>query len=176
MSTWPVFVQDWQCECCGDAFALGDDVAWTLLFFAEPAVSIPGEMFVEATVRLERMGQTDDGTTGQIVRVGDEVPAWWAGGDPCPESVRGVLMEEHHGGVPADLPPSHGIVRRIQLVTQEYRNVGGVTWEAASATAEYRELTSTPTGFDADLEPEGPLRRMQIGLLVDLEVDGNTAA
>jgi hypothetical protein len=24
-----VFVQDWQYECCGDDFAVGDEVAWT---------------------------------------------------------------------------------------------------------------------------------------------------
>lgn len=170
-----MFVQDWQFECCGDAFAIDDEVAWTLLFLAEPAGRLPAEMFVEASLRRERMVETDDGTTGQIVCVGDEMQAWWAGDDPCPESARGVLMEEHHGGVPGDLPASHGVVRRIRLVTQEYRNVGGATWESASTTAEYRELTSTPAGFDPDLEPEGSLRRMQIGLLVDLEIDRSTA-
>lgn len=176
VSTWPVFVQDWQFECCGDAFAIDDEVAWTLMLLAESAVPMPAEMFIEASVRVERKGEANDGTAGQIVCIGDEVQAWWARDDPCPESVRGVLMEEHHGGVPDDLPRSHGLVRRIRLVTREYRNVGGVTWGPASPAAEYRELTSTPAGFDADIEPEGSLRRLQIGLLVDLEIDRSTPA
>lgn len=171
-----MFVQDWQFECCGDPFAVGDEVAWTLLFFVEPAVPMPGEMYVDTRVRVERKGTADDGTIGHIVCLGDELPAWWAGPGLCPVSVRGVLMEEHHGGVPCDLPRSRGVVRRIQLVTQEYRNVGGVTWEPASATADYQELTSTPPEFDADLESPAPHRRMQIGLLVDLEVSENTSA
>jgi hypothetical protein len=62
------------------------------------------------------------------------------------------------------------VVRRIRLVTQPYRHVEGRSWEPVSATAEYQDLTSSPAGFDADLDAEGPLRRVQTGLLVDLEV------
>jgi len=32
MAPWPIFVQDWQIDCCGERFALGSEVSWTLAF------------------------------------------------------------------------------------------------------------------------------------------------
>lgn len=171
LSTWPVFVQDWQFECCGEPFAIGDEVAWTLVFVSEPPITTPEEMFVDCVVKAESTGTADDGRSGQIVRVGDELCAWLQGDDrlAVEAMTRGMLIEEHHGGVPADIARTRGIVRRIRLVTQDYRNVGGVQWEPASARADYMDLPATPAGFRSDLEA-APLGRVQTGLLVDFEV------
>lgn len=96
MPVWPVLVQDWQHECCGDPFSVGDEVAWTLVFLDELAVSTPEEMVVEAKVRVEGAGTADDGTSGHVGRVGDELCVWLRGDDPGARSnkLSGMLMEE----------------------------------------------------------------------------------
>ena len=31
MGLWHVFYEDWQMECCGTPFSVGDEVSWALL-------------------------------------------------------------------------------------------------------------------------------------------------
>jgi hypothetical protein len=172
VSTWPVFVEHWQLECCGDAFALGDEVAWTLVLATDRGSAISPEMLVEAAIELGGHATTDGGTTGAIVHVAGEFDAWLAG-DPTvvgAGKARGVLVEEHHGDVPAALVPVRGVVRRIRLVTEDFRNVSDRTWEHVAGTATYEDLERSPRGFGSGLDSDGPVRRGRTGLLVDLEL------
>src|SRR5262245_47306118 len=129
MPVYPVVVEDWQYSCCGTPFTVGETVSWQLdlapgdLSPAEFAVSLEGDI-----VELERDPERRFGPPGFALCVGDLYVA-------LPYEVRrpaspcsGVLVHEHHGGVPHELPPTSGRVEAIFVMTQRYELVGPREW------------------------------------------------
>lgn len=165
----PVSISEWQFACCGEPFAVGDEVAWTLLLVTAPVVPRPEEMFIEAAVApsaitLEASPRT---AVGSVVCVAGSAVAWLPEGlpDAGPVWMRGALFEEHHADVPADMPTTRGIVRRIRVVCEEYGSNGRLV----AGTARFRDVTSSPETFDLGPVPRGPVHREETGMLVDLE-------
>lgn len=168
-----MFVQDWQLECCGDPFAVGDRVEWTLQFLTQETNTTPAEFFITGRPECAAAAHAGDCTPGFVATLDHALSVWMPVEEPPDVALRGFLMEEHHGGVPNDLTPVLGVVRRIRLVTQRYKNLGGKTWAPASSIAEYRELTASPDSFHRGLERHPT--QVDIGLLIDLEVALETA-
>jgi hypothetical protein len=56
MDVWPVFLQDWQIECCGSPFSVGDEVAWTLGLY-DSVEPLPDEYFVTLEVDPANVAQ-----------------------------------------------------------------------------------------------------------------------
>ncbi|WP_030614062.1 DUF6578 domain-containing protein [Streptomyces achromogenes] len=58
-----VFYEDWQMECCGRPFAVGDEVAWPLVA-AEPGER--GERYYGAEAWVENHGDRTRPTSGRV--------------------------------------------------------------------------------------------------------------
>lgn len=165
MAVLPVFVEDWQHECCGDDFAVGDTVAWRLLLIGDPDGSWgwPDELLSEfhPTGRREFDG-------GEIVTVSGGLqiavdPSAGAGA-----VVRGSLREEHHGGVPEDVRPVEGVVRRLRVVRQQHRRRGR-EWSPVAGAVELHDVAEMPGSFGG-WAPEGREAWVAIGAVADLEL------
>lgn len=168
MGVWPVVVQGWQQECCGDPFAVGDRVEWTLLVLDERATPVPDELLVDVRATVE--GEVaDEGVSALHVVTSDGLSAAWKGPLP-PEGgleVRALLQQEHHGEVPEGVPPTRGIVRRIRLITEAFEQRAERTWRPTGAIDALRDVPESPDSFGSDFEQSG---LSQTGMLVDLEV------
>lgn len=113
-----------------------------------------------------------------VLRRGD-LTVFWQAPVPRPSSitVNGVLHKEHHGGVPAEVTATCGVIRRIRAVSQQFSfdpAVGGWTpvsgMELFSDVSRYSGNTARRTDpFLDDLGGTEPQRR-EVGALVDLEV------
>lgn len=127
MTTWPVLVQHWQIDCCGDRFAIGDEVAWTLALSTDDAGTWgwPEAMLIELQATGRRSALSDTGQAQMILSV-DGVEVAVDGGVDRP--LCGALIEQHHGGVPAGVLPVSGVVRRIRVVSQKFRSSGNRSW------------------------------------------------
>jgi hypothetical protein len=178
-STVPVTISEWQFSCCGKPFAIGDEVRWTLEFI--DLVDRPAQMYLQALVRLTdeqplHDDQSSSDESGAVVRVGEGVVAWMASPPPALSAVemRGALLQEHHGGVPQDVPSTRGVVRRIRVVIEEFRTSSderhGRYWSVVPGTATFRDVPRTPDGLWTP-PPEGEEPHRQVtGILVDLEI------
>lgn len=162
MPVWPVLIQGWQYECCGEPFAVGDRVAWTLTL-AEDDFGLPAAVS-QLQGRLVPVAPDDGQPPGIAVAVGG-LAVWRRGGETTNGVVRlrGLLLEDHHGSVPEALPSTHGVVRRMRVVTRSGRSTGG-TWEPAPQPAELRDVDAVPSSFASGEEA------VEAGLLVDLDV------
>ncbi len=174
MPIWPVYVQDWQYECCGEPFGVGDRVRWTLLLtedtkgdwgWPEPMLAdlgVVGRRFVDSE---------EEGTT--------EVVSTWEGPEIALEPsagrnrdvVRGSLVEDHHGGVPADLRPVEGVVRGLKVVSQRFRLSDRYLTPIPGAVR-FRNVERMPDAF-AHPHPHDQAREqwMELGALAELDLD-----
>lgn len=59
-----VFYEDWQMECCGRPFAVGDEVGWRLVAYDDPQVRGEGRYGAQAWV--ENHGGPRQRTTGRV--------------------------------------------------------------------------------------------------------------
>jgi Family of unknown function (DUF6578) len=170
MATWPVFVQFWQLECCGDPFATGQEVAWTLVLVdaTNNDRRWPDPLLVDVDAVLGDPAMTDDGQDGFLV-VLEGMTAWWPGDRPNSErlALRGLLREEHHGGVPHDMPTVRGRVQRIRLVGEPCRRVRANEWEPTSGTWELEVIPRSPNRFRHG-QAQRDVVLNETGLLVDL--------
>ncbi|WP_217211688.1 DUF6578 domain-containing protein [Streptomyces sp. AC550_RSS872] len=174
MGLWHVFYEDWQMECCGTPFRLGDEVSWPLLLsdaagvlgggwhdqltrIAGPVADVPGKAGATRVVR---------GETGLTVALQEDpvgvVPAEDLGEVTPGDRIHavGLLTAESHTG--ADLPAIQGRVRAIQVVTQGFAETapGSGTREPVAGERSLRSVRECPKWFaDADA-----------GVLVTLEV------
>lgn len=169
MSIWQVFVEGWQFECCGDPFTVGDEVSWTLMLRDGPG-EWPQEVLVELEPRPDHLAIVDE-RDGMVV-AGGEIQAWWPGTPAAPNGarVRGALVEEHHGDAPPEVPPAHGVVRRIRLVTAPYARSAELGWRPASTHWALKELSSSPNRFASRLPDAGEFGEVETGMLVELDV------
>lgn len=106
----PVWVDSWQYECCGDPFAVGDRVRWTLRpadleFLAPPLGALLPDWHADDLPLI----RVDDPT---VVGRGDLAVVLAPG---QPHRV-GLLAEEHHGGIPEGAPATTGTVASIRVV------------------------------------------------------------
>lgn len=118
----PVLVDAWQFECCGEPFAIGDEVRWLLSFTTdllgppEARTALSGTILDQAT--------SDDGTAGSFMSIGSST-VWVLPPLPSgPISVTGFLAEDHHGFVPDALSAVHARVTRVRARSLEYRRNG----------------------------------------------------
>jgi hypothetical protein len=179
MALWKVMYADWEMECCGDPFAVGDEVSWPLSL-REPEPADTDLSTVEGPV--ERRDVEMEGICW-VIRSGS-LAALWPGEVPAgtavdtnPVRLTGLLEVDRHGPGPRELPPTTGTVRRIQMVTSGYRfdpaeaayvRVPGERW--------LREVPACPKWFDSRAPygkrapAAGDHYRSESGVLVDLEI------
>ncbi|MEU0024257.1 DUF6578 domain-containing protein [Streptomyces sp. NPDC006335] len=162
MGLWHVFYADWQMECCGTPFSVGDEVGWPLLF--QDAGDVLGGGWRDQLTEL--VGPVEQGAgrvlrdgSGLVVGVGETVAA---SGGSAP--LVGLLTVETHGG---RLPEIRGRVRCVQVVTQEYAETGpgSRTWEPVPGRRSLRSVDACPKWFDG-----GGGARSEAGVVVTLEV------
>jgi hypothetical protein len=151
----PVLVESWQQQCCGTPFAVADPVAWTLRFVpGAGAGSETLEVLVEAGASVVRLG-------GACLALRD-------GGRPG--TLRGAVLEDHHGDVPEGHPATDGTVRRIRVVNREFvpHTVEPRSWVRADGAPRYRDVRTTPHRYA--FVQDGARMNQDTELLVDLEV------
>jgi hypothetical protein len=165
---WPVIVSDWEIECCGTPPGVGDHVQWTLYHvgYAEDPLSLPEEALVTLPLddRVEQLPNglrvTRDG--GLVVYLSPKE----MGGEP---EARGTIHEGHHHIPPAEIPPTEGAVRRVQVVTCLYMRGEGPL-EFVPVRPKMREVSRSPKRFSIPKPIDERYLVGEIGVLVDLEV------
>ncbi len=173
----PVWVDDWQYQCCGEPFKVGSPVEWTLTLDREdfirralgaqaPAWSVIVPVLAPAPG--EEISSIIAGADGLRVFVAKDSGLVSPGGQA---SVRlGLLVEEHHGGVPEGLAPTRGRVRRIRLVRFGYeRHAEDHAWHPRAGDAALQDM-ATAEKWPAE-QVQG---RCFAGFLVDLDVEDPT--
>lgn len=162
MGLWHVFYEDWQMECCGTPFSVGDEVGWPLLL-SNGGLVLGGGWHDQLT---KVVGPVRDGVlrdeNGLVVAVQ---------GRRARDSDRvvGLLTVETCG---ADLPEVRGRVRAVQVLTQGYvQPLDSETWWPVAAERRLRAVERCPKRF-ADREPVDGYRHMDAGVMVTLEVPG----
>ncbi|MEU5577684.1 DUF6578 domain-containing protein [Streptomyces huasconensis] len=186
MALWKVMYADWQMECCGEPFAVGDEVAWPLLVdgdrlddagWASDLSEIEGPVVALDTLEGDWSGGGADygdygdgadyggGGDGEfqepwepsVVRArGVTVP--WARPRPWPERARlaGLLTVERHSG---RWPDTVGRVRAIHVVTQGFAQTveGSETYAPVPGERWLRPVEACPKWFrDEDLTRARP--------------------
>jgi hypothetical protein len=163
----PVFVEDWQIECCGVPPAVGDEVEWGLILDGR-APGVPADPVAEVVL---------DGVASPHPQAGARfdaggLHAWWRHPDG-EGSVRatGELTEDHHGGLPDGVPRTVGTVARVRVVTRQFVRVPGEerAWEIGPERPRYRDVDRSPKWFPGP-EFDGTERWADSGVLVDLVV------
>jgi hypothetical protein len=164
---WPVVVDAWQHDCCGAPFAVGDHVDWKLIL-REESTTVPADELAPIEARVDRVIEGPGGSATIIV-TDDGLCAVWAGPRPSGEVlVTGAFAEDHHGGVPDDLPSTRGTVRRIRLLARRYRRSG-----EGNPCVLSREVETTDVTGVSGMLPGGPPAEnasLVTGILVDLDV------
>jgi hypothetical protein len=173
MSIVPVLVQEWQQSCCGEPFAVGDSVAWTLELREPADVALTAELAREVTVDAEPREGQSGGRVPTLVRADGLVAFWRA---PLriegQTRVRAVFIEEHHGELPDDIEPARGVVRRVRALWEEYDarvENGTRVFRLMDGESELRDVESSEDdGLDGGGRP--PDNWVFEGWVVDLEV------
>ncbi|MFF4268393.1 DUF6578 domain-containing protein [Streptomyces sp. NPDC001536] len=164
MGLWHVFYEDWQMECCGTPFSVGDEVSWPLLLSEGDLL---GGGWHDQLTKV--VGPVADGVladeNGLVVAVPDRT------GDRMREA--GLLTVETHG---AELPETRGRVRAVQVLTQGYARPepGDGAWEPVPGERWLKAVERCPKWFGdkaAGKGPDGrPRRHRGAGVFVTLEV------
>ncbi|WP_037837248.1 DUF6578 domain-containing protein [Streptomyces sp. NRRL S-481] len=175
MGLWHVIYEDWQMECCGTPFGVGDEVSWPLLLedadqafgggWHDQLTEVAGQVEEAGGVRLLRE------ETGLTLAVGADLddeedrrpkPGDWF------RSV-GLLSVERHGAV---WPETVGRVRAVQVLTQAYDQSvpGSRTWYPVAGKRRMRLVDRCPEWFaDGGAADRGRCWR-EAGVVVTLEV------
>ncbi|MEV6111696.1 DUF6578 domain-containing protein [Streptomyces sp. NPDC052109] len=152
-----VFYEDWQMECCGTPFRVGDEVSWTLV--AYDAEDVPQERGYGAEAWVENHGGPDEATAGRVHAIELVRQEYLVHTDPRALERVGRALE------PAAEPP------RLVVLPSPYRRepvAGAHTLEAVGTCPKW-------FGKEEPGRDRGPHRiRRTTGALVTLEVpDGN---
>ncbi|HEU0102234.1 MAG TPA: DUF6578 domain-containing protein [Mycobacteriales bacterium] len=122
-----VFVERWQYECCGVEFTVGGEVEWLLAVDRgwremQLGAGAPTQVI---DLPVARVLLADGPEQGGLLLSHDGLHAFLSQDAVRPNtegsavgSTRSVVLfeEDHHGGVPASLPPTRGVVETAQLV------------------------------------------------------------
>jgi hypothetical protein len=150
MDSLPVFVADWEMQCCGKPFALGTEVRWHLQFLYEDEFAAPAEVMLPVDSVV---------TMAVTVTVADPDQA---------EGLRGGLFATWHSEPPAQ--PLVGTVRRIRLVrqhtVQEDRFVTVIP-----GRSQLTELTTSRDRFATGSKLAREDSWAETGLLIDLAMN-----
>jgi hypothetical protein len=153
MESLPVFVADWEMECCGRPFSVGTEVRWRVQFLYEDETPAPAEA---------------------LLPLGSAVPAAVTAGLADPdeaEGLRGGLLATWHVGEPdAAARLLTGVVRRIRLVRQYTAPRDRVVTETPTG-AQLTELSASRDRFARGSMRTPAESWSETGLLVDLTVD-----
>ncbi|MFF5978650.1 DUF6578 domain-containing protein [Streptomyces olindensis] len=176
MGLWHVIYEDWQLECCGTPFAVGDEVSWPLLL--EDADHVFGGGWHDQLSKVR--GPVEDVGGVRVVREETGLPVALAG-DPDDEEDRrpkpgdrvrsvGLLSVERHG---AKWPEARGRVRAVQVLSQAYAETapGSRTWEPVAGERRLRLVERCPRWFAEGTEEQGRQWR-ESGVVATLEVPG----
>ncbi|MCT9084064.1 DUF6578 domain-containing protein [Streptomyces fulvoviolaceus] len=163
MGLWHVFYADWQMECCGTPFSVGDEVSWPLLF--SDADDVLGGGWRDQLTKIA--GPVDevrgDEGSGRVLREESGLVVGLPEGVGPGDRIRrvGLLTVETHGG---RLPEVRGRVRCLQVVTQAYGENGPGTWEPVPGRRWLRSVDECPKWFGGGRE------RSDAGVVATLEV------
>ena len=146
---------------------MGDTVRWRLMLAADPdgRWGWPDELSVE----LLPTGRRESGEL-QIVTLADglQVAVDPSSAAPGGGVLRGTLTEEHHGGVPDEVRPVEGAVRRLRVLRQRHR-LKDRTWEPVAGAVELREVKEMPQGFGG-MDASARESWIELGAVAELEV------
>ncbi|GAA3805531.1 DUF6578 domain-containing protein [Streptomyces phyllanthi] len=185
MGLWRVFYADWQMECCGTPFSVGDEVSWPLLLTDSDDV-LGGGWYHELSELSSEVERVSDGGVIRLLRADDGLVAALHE-DPVDESgpgpdqwIRsvGVLTVERHG---ARWPETSGRVRAVHLVRQGYAETarGSRDWEPVPGERSLEAVEGCPKWFadkeDGRTAMGAAHRLVTAGVLVDLDVPGTPA-
>ncbi|MFF5367750.1 DUF6578 domain-containing protein [Streptomyces sp. NPDC013187] len=179
MGLWHVYYEDWQMECCGTIFSVGDEVSWPLLL-VDPDTVLGGGWYDQLT---EVAGPVEDVGGVRMVREESGLPVA-LGADPdaeddlrpepgSPTRSAGLLSVERHG---AKWPEAGGLVRAVQVLTQTWAETapGSRSYEPVAGERGLRLVDRCPTWFketEAERAADGRGRRSrESGLVVTLDV------
>ncbi|WP_067244941.1 DUF6578 domain-containing protein [Streptomyces sp. DSM 15324] len=163
-------------ECCGEPFAVGDEVSWPLLL--RPCGEVLGEGWDEHLTEVSGPVEDvrDDESGAGAVRVVREGPTTAVPvGDACdelspgdPVRVVGLLVVNGHGGGPRVT----GRVRAVRVVTEVYEEnpPGSRTWEPVPGERGLRPVDRCPKWFDDGTPDERGRRPAESGVLATLEI------
>ncbi|MFF7310889.1 DUF6578 domain-containing protein [Streptomyces sp. NPDC008137] len=174
MRLWHVFYEDWQIECCGTVFSVGEEVSWPLLLqdsdrvlgggwhdqltkVAGPVEDVGGvRVLREATGLTVALGGDPDSDEDRRPRPGD-----WT------RSV-GLLSVERHGG---RWPEARGRVRAVQVLTQAWAESapGSRSYEPVAGERWLRGVERCPKRFTETDDGRGG-RQRESGVIATLEV------
>ncbi|MFE6408307.1 DUF6578 domain-containing protein [Streptomyces sp. NPDC057837] len=174
MGLWHVIYEDWQMECCGTPFAVGDEVSRPLLFEGPDSVFGGGrhDRLTEVGGPVEEVGGV------RVVRAGPGLTVALStglGDDDArlPERgslfrAAGLLSVERHG---ARWPEVRGRVREVQVLSQAYRETapGSRTWQPVAGERRLRTVERCPEWF-AEEETDRGRQWKESGVLAALDV------
>lgn len=151
MDSLPVFVADWEMQCCGKPFALGTEVRWHLQFLYEDEFAAPAEVLlpVDSVVTMAATATTADPDQAEGLRGG--LFATWHSSEP-----------------PAQLLA--GTVRRIRLVRQHTVQDDRVV-TVIPGRSQLTELTTSRRRFATGSMLTREDSWAETGLLVDLAMN-----
>ncbi|MFE9770379.1 DUF6578 domain-containing protein [Streptomyces sp. NPDC005931] len=188
MGLWHVFYDNWQMECCGEPFAVGDEVSWPLLLSGADDVLGGGwrDQLTKITGPVEAL--TDGVGVMRLVRdeygptvalsggsCDDEPGEWDEVGPGGRIRAVGLLKVEQHSGA---WPETEGRVRAVQLLTQVFTETapGSRAFEPVARERSLRPVERCPKWFADRRDTPGPdgraRRRVDSAAVVTLEVPG----
>ncbi|MEU9441344.1 DUF6578 domain-containing protein [Streptomyces sp. NPDC048304] len=159
-----VFYEDWQMECCGTPFAVGDEVAWRLV--AYDAEDIREGWGYGAGARVERHGGGPDEETTERVKTTGRVHAI--------ELVRQEFLVHTDPRLRAQLDRAlepGGEPPGLAVLPSPYR------MEPVPGAHSLQAVGTCPKWFDKEApgrDPEPHRIRRAVGVLVTLDVPGGT--
>ncbi|CAG6395072.1 hypothetical protein NMG29_02905 [Streptomyces cocklensis] len=151
MDSLPVFVADWEMQCCGRPFALGTEVRWHPQFLCEDEFAAPDEVLLPADSAV---------IMAATATVADPDQA---------EGLRGGLFATWHSSE----PPAQllaGTVRRIRLVRQHTVQEDRVV-TVLPGRSQLTELTTSRRRFATGSMLTREDSWAETGLLVDLAMN-----
>ncbi|MET9516558.1 DUF6578 domain-containing protein [Streptomyces sp. NPDC002994] len=172
MALWRIKYDDWQMECCGEPFSVGDEVRWRLALRGPDEGAVP-ETWADSYSELEPVA-----ADGRLLS-GPGLTALYAG-EPVAHPL-GLLAVETHGPGPGDVPETVGTVCSIQVVTEGYAETrpGSRTYEPVAGERWLRAVATCPKWFSNETRPDRRgrgYRRDETGVLVELETPGGPAS
>jgi hypothetical protein len=170
-----VFVASWQIACCWEPPAVGDLIAWHLVFVEEPDTD---EQLRRGSVQLDvkatLYGEKDEPFEGHWALQLDAplLSLYWLAPRRAlgPQRLAGYVHEDHHAEVPETFPATYGIVRRIQVQQRTFvrSEPGSKTWTPSPVPPVYRDVTVSPKWFRSGPHA-GEETSSETGILVEIE-------